>query len=161
MIPEYKEITKASLEKYRSLILPMIYEELTQQEELSTDYICIASWLNKEPVGVIIVDLEGNGDMNLLSIWTDQRYRRMGVASALLEKMYFVAVNLFDWEESQYGDEVHLKTMYSLSDKYRTPFEEWLKANDFTDFSILSQSKDGQPEKCGASAEINFYKLNG
>ena len=161
MIPEYKEIKKDELEMYRHLILPMVYDELMQQENINTDYICIASWLGGEPVGVIIVDLEGNGDLNLLSIWTDQRYRRMGVASALKDKMTFVAVNLYDWDDAQYGDNVFLRTMYCLADEYREPFEGWLMANDFTDFGILSKGAIDSPEKCCATAEINFMRFTG
>ena len=45
MIPEYREITKNELELYRMLILPDIYEELNEQDEINTEYICISSWL--------------------------------------------------------------------------------------------------------------------
>ena len=44
-----------------------------------------------------------------LSVWTKPEYRRMGVASALKDQMTFVAVNLYDWEDAQYGDDVLLK----------------------------------------------------
>lgn len=161
MGPEYKEITKEGLEEYRPLILPMVYEELCEQERIDTEYICLSLWLNGEPVGAIIAELEDSGDMNLLSIWTDQRYRRMGVASALRDKMTEIAVNLYDWEEGQYGDDILFKTMYSLSEPYRTPFEEWLKANDFTDFAILREAEGDKPAICAASAEIHFFKLVG
>ena len=158
MIPEYKEITKEDLEKYQSLILPMVYKELTEQEELSAEYICISSWLDDKPVGALIADLEENGDINLLSVWTDSNYRRMGIASALRDKMTLIAVNIYDWEENQYGDDVLLKTMYSLSEKYRKPFEAWLEENDFTDFCILSEASEDKPEIRSATAEIHFYR---
>ena len=161
ILPEYKEITKDELPNYRHLILPMIYDELCQQEDIGSDYICLSSWLNEEPVGVIIVDLEGNGDLSLLSVWTDQRYRRMGVASALKDKMTFVAVNLYDWDDSQYGDDVILKTVYCLSDEHRQAFEGWLRANDFTDFGVLTAKEQDRPEKCCATAQVNFYKYIG
>ena len=161
MIPEYKEITKEELKKYKDLILPMVYEELCEQERIDTEYICIASLLDGKAVGAIVADLEGSGDINLLSIWTDQKYRRMGIASALRDKMTEVAVALYDWEEGQYGDDVLLKTMYSLPDKYREPFEAWLRANDFTDFSIMNEAAEEQPEICAATAEIHFFKLVG
>ena len=160
MVPIYKEIKKDELESYRGLILPMVYEELREQEEIDTEYICIASWLNGTPVGAVIADLEGSGDLNLLSIWTDQAYRRMGIASALRDKMTEVAAGLFDWEEGQYGDDVLLKTMYSLPDKYREPFEGWLRANDFTDFAILKDADGDKPEIRAASAEIHFFRYS-
>ena len=161
MGPEYIEITKEELEKYRLLILPMIYDELSEQEEINTEYICIASVLNDEPAGVIITELEENGNMNLLSIWTAQKYRRMGIASALRDKMTEVAVNLYDWDESQYGDDIILKTMYSLSDNYREIFEAWLEKNDFTDFCILKDKEDDKPEIKSATAEIHFMRFVG
>ncbi|MBQ8914209.1 MAG: GNAT family N-acetyltransferase [Lachnospiraceae bacterium] len=160
MVPEYKEITKEELETYRELILPMVYEELSEQDEINTEYICIASWLNGEPAGVIISELLGNGDMNLLSIWTAQKYRRMGIASALRDKMTEVAVNLYDWEEGQYGDDITLNTMYSLSDRYRKTFEAWLEKNDFTDFCIIKEASDGASDICSATAEIHFMRFS-
>ena len=68
----YKEITKETLADYQSLILPMVYEELQEQEDMNTEYICIAACMDEEPLGVIIVAPEGNGDLDLLSIWTKQ-----------------------------------------------------------------------------------------
>ena len=159
MIPEYKEITKEDLEKYQSLILPMVYKELTEQEVLDAEYICISSWLDDRPVGALVADLEENGDINLLSVWTVPDYRRMGIASALLDKMTLIAVNIYEWEDNQYGDDVILKTMYSLSDKYREVFEAWLMENDFSDFCILSEEEEGKPKIRSATAEIHFYRM--
>ncbi len=157
MNPEYREITKEDLKTYESLMLPMVYEELNEQDEIN-DYICIASWLNNEPAGVLIAELEESGDINLLSIWTEPKYRRMGVASALHEKMNTVAVNLYDWEEGQYGDDILIKTMYCLSPKYREVFEAWLEANDYTDFCILRDESPDTPEICSATAEVHFFR---
>ncbi len=161
MTLEYREITKEDLDNYKTLMLPMIYEELSEQEDINSEYICIASWLNDEPAGAIITELEGNGDINLLSIWTAQKYRRMGIASALKDKMTEVAVNLYDWEEGQYGDDIILKTMYSLGDEYRKPFESWLEKNDFTDFCILKNAEGNNPEIKSATAEIHFMRFTG
>ncbi len=91
-------------------------------------------------------------------IWTEPKYRRMGVASALHEKMNTVAVNLYDWEEDQYGDDILIKTMYCLSPKYREVFEAWLMANDYTDFCILKDESPDTPEICSATAEIHFFR---
>ena len=51
--------------------------------------------------------------------------------------------------------------MYSLQEEYSQPFRQWLEKNDFTDFAILKEAKDGQPEICAASAEINFFRTTG
>ena len=158
MALEYREITKEVLEEYRELILPMVYKELEEQDDINSEYICIATWLDGEPVGALISELEGSGDINLLSIWTAQEYRQLGIASALLDKMLEVASELYDWEEGQYGDDVVLKTMYCLKDKYRAIFEEWLKANDFTDFLITHDTQDDTPQICSATAEVHFYR---
>ena len=159
-MPEYTEITREELTRYQPLILPMVYEELEAQEEIGSDYICIACCLGGEPAGAIIAEPEGNGDLNLLSIWTDPRYRRMGVASALRDKMTQVAVSLYDWDDGQYGDDVLLKTMYALSDRYREPFEAWLEKNDFTDFGILTEPSADTPAIRSASAEIHFFRTD-
>lgn len=160
-LPEYRQIEKKELESFKELILPDIYEELNDQEEIDTDYIAISSWMNDEPVGVIIVDPEGSGDLNLLSVWTVSKYRRMGIASALLDKALSVAAALFDYEEGQYGDDISLKTMYCLSDEYRKPFEEWLMKNDFTEFGIIRNPEGERPEICTASADIHFFRTSG
>ena len=155
----YKEITKEELKNYKDLILPMVYEELSEQEDIETEYICLSTLSDDKPIAALIAEPEGNGDINLLSIWTDQGYRNIGVASELLDKMLEVALNLYDWDEGQYGDDIVLKTMYCLSDKYRTVFEEWLKKKNFTDFCILKNADDGVPEVCSATAEIHFYRV--
>ena len=155
----YKEIIKEELDSYKDLILPMVYEELSQQDDMESGYICISTCMDEKPVAAIIADPEDNGDINLLSIWTDQEYRNIGVASQLLGKMLEVALNLYDWDEAQYGDDIILKTMYCLDDKYRVVFEEWLKKNDFTDFCVLKNAIDDTPEVCSASAEVHFYRM--
>lgn len=161
ILPEYRQITKKELESFKPLILPDIYEELSDQEEIDTEYICIASRLNDTPAGAIVVDLEGSGDLNLLSVWTLPEYRHMGIASALLDKALQVAAALFDYEEGQYGDDITLKTMYCLGDEYKKPFEEWLMKNDFTDFGIYRSSGDGRPQICSAFADIHFFRTTG
>lgn len=154
----YKEITKETLADYQSLILPMVYEELQEQEDMNTEYICIAACLDEEPAGVMIVAPEGNGDLNLLSIWTKQEYRRLGVASALFHKMAEVASVLYDWEETQYGDDVLINAMYCLEPEYREALEGWLMHNGFTDFCVLKPEQEDTPEIYSATAEIHFYR---
>ena len=157
---EFVQVTAGDLEKYRMLILPAIYDELSASESMETEYICIAAQDGDEPVGVIVTDMEDNGDLNLLSIWTDQRCRRQGVATALLKKMTYVAFRLYDWDDTQYGDDIIIKAMYSLSDNFREPFEAWLKKNDFTDFAIMDEGEGDKPAICGATAEVHFYRAD-
>ena len=161
MLPEYRQIERKELEQFKLLILPDIYEELSDQEEIDTEYIALSSWLEGTPAGVIIMDPEGSGDLNLLSVWTAPEYRRMGIASALLDKALEVAAALYDYEEGQYGDDITLKTMYCLSDEYRKSFEEWLMKNDFTELGILNSSDGERPEVCSASADIHFFRTIG
>ncbi len=156
---EYRTITKEDLDIYKNLILPDIYDELRYSESMESDYLCLAACTELKPVSVIIVDLEDNGDLNMLSIWTDQEYRRQGIASALLQKMTYVAYKLYDWEDLQYGDDIILKTMYCLEGVFREPFEKWLEKNAFTDFTIMKQADDTRPDICGATAEIHFYRM--
>ena len=156
---EYRQITKKEIESYRDLILPDIYEELEHSESPESDYIALAAWIDDKPVSAIVVDPEDNGDLVMLSIWTDQEYRRRGIASGLLQKMTYVAYRLYDWEDMQYGDDIILKTMYCLADLFRAPFEAWLEKNSFTDFTVMSRADDDRPDICGASAEIHYYRM--
>ena len=158
---EFKQITKDELEDYRMLILPAVYEELEESEVMDTDYICLALLTDDEAAGAIITDLEDGGDLCLLSIWTDPRFRRQGVATSLLHEMTQVALELYDWEPLQYGDDILLKAMYCLSEEYRTPLEAWLMKNDFTDFTIMKEAEGDANEICGATAEIHFYRSTG
>ena len=155
---EYIEITKETLSDYEDLILPAICEELSAQEHMNEEYMCVAACTDGLPVAVGIMDFEDAGDLNLLSVRTDLRFRNMGLASALLHKMIEVACNLYDWEENQFGDDVVLKTMYCLAQEYREPFEAWLRKNDFTDFAVLKAPEGDLPEVCAATAEIHFYR---
>jgi hypothetical protein len=156
---KFKQITKKDLETYKSLILPMVYEELLTQEDIETQYIALGAWSGKKAVGAIVTDLEDSGDLTMLSIWTGQESRRQGIASMLLKKMLYVAYRLYNWQQYQYGDDIQLKTMYCLADEYREPFEEWLKKNDFTEFYIMRDSQLGQPDICSAMAEIHIYRF--
>ena len=134
----YKQITETNLQEYESLMLPMIYEELKAQTNIEeNNYLALAAVDGDTQLGALVAELEDNGDLNLLSIWTDQAYRREGVASALL-----------------------LKIMYCLDDKYRDVLENWLEKNDFTDFYILQDGNDERPDICGATAEIHIFRYS-
>ena len=155
---EFRQITRENMESLSDLILPMIYEELDEQEHMEEEYIAIAAYREDKPVGAIVCDMEADGDLTLLSVWTEQSCRRQGVASALLQKMTEVALQLYDWEKGQFGDDIVLSAMYCLPDRYRKPLEEWLMKNDFTDFAILRPAEEDRPEICAASAEIHFMR---
>ena len=155
---DYKEITKGDLDTYKDLILPMIYEELSHEEKPEENYICLAACVDDIPAGAIVTLMNNDGSLTLLSIWTDQRYRRQGIASGLLQKMTYVAYRLYDWEMSQYGDDVQLRAMYRLSERYKKPLEAWLMKNDFTDFAITQEGDEENPSTCVAMAEIHFFR---
>ena len=127
----YKQITEKELSKYESLMLPMIYEELEQQASIEEEYIAIAAEEEDEPLGVLVAEFEDSGDINLLSIWTTQDRRREGIASGLFDKMAEIARALYEWDDGQYGDDINVKTMYCLDDRYREIFEAWLEKKSF------------------------------
>ncbi len=154
----YSQITEKNLEEYEPLILPMVVEELKQQGNLEENYLALAADDKDGAVGALVAELEDNGDISLLSVWTDEEHRREGIASGLLQKMTEVARALYDWEDSQYGDDILLKVMYCLEDEYREVFEEWLRKNDFTDFLVMRDKSQNRPEICGATAEIHFFR---
>ncbi len=156
----YKQITEANLPEYEALMLPMIYEELKQQTSIEeNNYLALAAMDDDTPVGALVAELEDNGDLNLLSIWTDQDHRREGVASGLLHKMADIVRALYNWEDGQYGEDISLKTMYCLNRRYRDIFESWLEKNDFTDFLILRDGNEEHPDICGATAEIHIFRV--
>ncbi len=155
---DFKQITKEELDAYKGVLLPMIYEELSQQDDIETEYIGIAATEGEKVIGAIVAEPDDDGDLTLLSVWVVPEKRNEGVASQLLQKMLYVAYRLYNWEDGQYGDDITLKTMYCLADEYREPFEKWLEKNDFTDFYITRTSRLGQPDICTASAEIHMYR---
>ncbi len=154
----YKQIAKNELSGYESLMLPMIYEELSQQDSIEEGYIALAAEEENEPLGVLVAEPEDSGDINLLSIWTVKDRRKEGIASGLLGKMSEVARALYEWDDGQYGDDITLKTMYCLEDRYREVFEAWLEKNSFTDFMVMRDATKDRPDICGATAEIHFYR---
>ena len=154
----YKQITEKDLSEYEAFMLPMIYEELLQQSCIEENYIALAAIDEDTPLGVVIAEPEDGGDINLLSIWTAMDRRREGIASGLLQKMTEVARALYKWDDGQYGDDITLKTMYCLDDRYRKIYEAWLEKNGFTDFMVMRDETEDRPDICGATAEIHFYR---
>ncbi len=159
-------ITIEELPRYEDLILPYIYEELEDcAVDLADDnYLCLAAEVENEdgilfPVSVLIMLLEANDDLAVLSIYTLPEYRRQGIASKLLDKALFVARRLFVFEEGEDEDFINLKAIYRLSDEFRIPFEGFLKKNNFTDFYLLDEQDD--PQVWAAIEEVRFYKVPG
>ncbi len=154
----YKQITEKDLSEYEAFMLPMIYEELLQQSCIEENYIALAAIEEDTSLGVVIAEPEDGGDINLLSIWTAMDRRREGIASGLLQKMTEVVRALYKWDDGQYGDDITLKTMYCLDDRYRKIYEAWLEKNGFTDFMVMRDETEDRPDICGATAEIHFYR---
>lgn len=99
---------------------------------------------------------EANLDLAVLSIFTLPEHRRQGIASELLDKALFIARRLFVFEEGEDEDYINLKAVYRLSDKFRLPFEAFLKKNNFTDFYLIDEHDD--PQVWAGIGEIRFYK---
>ena len=155
---EYKQVTKEDLDLYEDLMLPMVYEELSEQEDIETEYLGMAAWEEDAPVGVIITELSDEGDIQLLSVWTDINHRRMGVASDLYKNMLTVARQLYDFDEDQFGDDISVRAMYCLSGDELRALEGWLTDNDFSDLYILREGEDDRPAIRGALSDIHFYR---
>ena len=161
---EIEVITKEKLTDYRHLMLSYIYDELeSYDDDLDCEYICLAATAPNEdgiiiPVSVLICLMEPFGDVAVPSIYTLPSYRRKGYASALLDKAVFVARRLFIFEEDEDEEDINLKAIYRLRDKFREPFEEFLKKNHFVDFVLLDEDDD--PQVWAAMAEYRFYKTD-
>ena len=100
--------------------------------------------------------MEANGDLAVLSIYTIPEHRRQGIASELLKKAIFVSRQLFVFEDGEDEEFINLKAVYRLSEKFKNPFEEFLKKNNFTDFYLLDEHDN--PQVWAAVEEIRFYK---
>ncbi|MBO4291624.1 MAG: GNAT family N-acetyltransferase [Lachnospiraceae bacterium] len=156
-------IDKETLPRYRDLILPYIYEELENcREDLADEnYICLAGTAENDdgiliPIAALVMLMEANGDLAVLSIYTIPEHRRQGIASELLEKAIFVSRQLFVFEDGEDEEFINLKAVYRLSEKFKNPFEEFLKKNNFTDFYLLDEHDN--PQVWAAVEEIRFYK---
>ena len=155
-------IEKETLPRYKELILPYIYDELASySDDLAESYICLAGTAENEdgillPVSALVMLREANLDLAVLSIFTLPEHRRQGIASELLDKALFIARRLFVFEEGEDEDYINLKAIYRLSDKFRLPFEAFLKKNNFTDFYLIDEHDD--PQVWAGIGEIRFYK---
>lgn len=159
---EIEVITKEKLKDYEHLMLSYIYEELeSYEDDLDCEYICLAATVPNEdsiiiPVSVLVCLMEPFGDIAVLSIYTLPAYRRLGYASALLDKAVFVARRLFIFDEGEDEEDIDLKAIYRLRQELREPFEAFLKKNHFVDFILLDEEDD--PQVWAAMAEYRFYK---
>ncbi len=155
-------ITRENLPRCRELILPYIYEELDAFEgDPAAEYICLAYNAADEdgsvlPVSALVMLMEPEGELALLSVFTLPEYRRQGYASELLAKAVFVARQLFRFEEGEDEIFLDLKAVYRLSDEYQTALEGFLKVNGFTDFYLLDE--DDSPQVWAAVSELRFYR---
>ena len=87
-------IEKEELSQYENLILPYIYEELDDSGgELSgNNYLCLAASAEDEkgsliPVSVLVMLLEANLDLAVLSIYTLPEYRRQGIGLKMVQNV--------------------------------------------------------------------------
>ncbi len=160
------------LEDYEHLILPVVYEELTERQQNSKEEgeegeedicFCLAAFEEPDdpqegsdkPVSALVAELEYIGDINILSLFTLPEYRRKGYAQALVKKAVETARALFQWEDGEKEDEVILKTLYRLPPKMEEDYEGFLKAVGFTDFVLLDEDK---LKVWSAHASLRFYR---
>ena len=162
-------IKRDDIEKYRNLILPVVYDELKEAFRYETkkelEYLCLVL-KSPEPAAAIIAELEATGDINILSIYTLPEFRRKGYGTALVQTAVKVSRGLFQWDEGETEDDVILKTLFRLPHDMEEDFASFLAANGFTDF-ILLEDEDDEATEAGidgeklnvwsAYAEIHFF----
>ena len=146
------------MKTYQDVILPVIYEELAEWPgELLEGYFCIGVKAGRTPVGALIAEHEDiDGDLTIISLYVLPEYRRQGIGSRLIRSMTDVARALYQPLPHEYGTDIYVKTVYSLPVDMLSIWESFLKKNDFTDYYILQQESDNQPEIRGAAAEVHF-----
>lgn len=155
-------IRKEELRQYSHLILPYVCDELGAYEgDLDREYICLYACAENPdgilfPVSALIMLMEMDGALSVLSVYTLPEYRRRGIASELLDKAVFIARRLFIFDEDEDEEEISLKAVYRLSPARREVFEAFLKKNNFTDFYLLDDS--GELKVWAAISEIRFYQ---
>lgn len=157
-------IGKTELDKFKKLILPMVYEELEDNWVPAGPegdiYLCLAAFDDDgTAAAALVIELEITGDMNVLSIYTLPGYRRRGFGRELLKRAVITCRQLFIWEEGETEEQVVLKALYRLPKEADMVFETFLKSAGFTDF-VLLDTVDGLPVY-SAFEEIRFFRENG
>ncbi|MCR5777194.1 MAG: GNAT family N-acetyltransferase [Lachnospiraceae bacterium] len=160
---EIKAVGIEEIEEYEHLILPVVYEELTDGDETNDEervYLCLAAINDDgEAVSFIVAELEDFGDINILSIFTDLKWRRQGYAKLLKEKVVEAARRLFVWEDDEVKEDVILKTLYRLPAGMERDYEAFLKGSGFTDFVLVVDGQQYQSLNVwSAFCEICFFK---
>ena len=151
-------IGKDRLRFFRDLILPSVYEELKRfPGDPETEYICLAASPedSEEPASALIAQMEDDGDLNVLSLFTLPEHRRKGLASFLIDRLLNAALGLFQWEPEETETGIFLKTLYRLPPGAEAAYDAFLKKNGFTDFYILDE--DRQYRTWCAVAEVVFF----
>ncbi len=153
-----REITRRNMEKYRELILPSVYEELSGVKTLCEEYFCLGLDNGSSPASALIADMEDNGDLNLLSVYTDLPMRRSGYGKRLFDSLCRLAASLYEWDRGQRGDIITIKTTYCLFDEFRIPFEEWLRSVGFDRFYVIDgEEYDSDTKVRAATAQLYIF----
>ena len=167
---EIRPIYKKDLNNYKHMMIPYIYDEYKGNEDKTElgfwGFACVlsededgCSQALKEgkdiaAASVLVIQPEGNGDLNIVSLYTLPKLRRRGYASRLLQKVPAVASALFNWDEEEKEDTILYKTLYRLPEDLRTAYESFLIANAFSDFVLVDEEK----EVWSASAMIKMLR---
>ena len=155
-------IGKDRLPFFRDLILPSVYEELKRfPGDPETEYICLAASPEDQegPASALVAQMEEEGDLNILSIFTLPEHRRRGLASFLVSRLLNAALGLFQWGPGETEAGIYLKTLYRLPPGAEAAYDAFLKKNGFTDFYFLEE--DPQYRTWCAVAEVRFFKTGG
>ena len=157
----YHHISSNNLERWKELIIPTIYDELLEyRKDLSENYICIGVKYEKEMAGALIAHIEQViGDIQIISIYVRQQFRRRGLGSGMVRKLRDIAATGYSFERGELGAEIYIKTMYALPAELRRNYEAFLKAVDFTQFYIFKKAAGRNPALCGADAMLRIYDL--
>ena len=157
-------IGKEELGQYAHLVLPYVCDELAAYEgDPEREYICLYGSIENEdsilfPVSALVMLMEPDGALSLLSVYTLPEYRRRGFASELLDKAVFIARRLFIFDEGEDEEVISVKAVYRLSPARLDVFEAFLKKNDFTDFYLLND--DGELKTWAAISDVRFSKTS-
>ncbi len=129
-------------------------------------YLCLAAYEDEAdgseaqiPVSVLVAEPEDDGDLNVLSIYTEASHRRKGYASALVRELLHLALGIFAWEEGETEEDVVLKTLYRLPADMEEAYGAFLESNHFTDFVLLDE--DEEFKTWSALCYVRFFRGHG
>ncbi|MCQ2551831.1 MAG: GNAT family N-acetyltransferase [Clostridia bacterium] len=131
---EYFTFSSDDLGDFKSVILPSIYEELFLLDRFDNKSVsAIAAMVDGVPVAALIGQITGEAEAKIHSIYVSTDYRRMGIATELLNRFLSICNQELD---PTFGDDnnlvaVMVSTEYSLPEDMAKAFESFLYAKGF------------------------------